>query len=1368
MEVLLDCSKAPTPCFSNYFHPKVQPIMKKITFLLFIALLPVFGFGQVVDLATWKTHGNGNATVSPGVQLTAGNMTTSSNVNLEHQTWSGFRIYNNGANSNVYNDNYYTQFSITPDTNYSINLSSFEFLYNLENDNARAKKVRVRYSTTSDFSSNVSQLADVNLLTNSTNQLLVLNFPANTQVLSGSTLYIRMHIFGNSNSGWSEIRIRNASYPTGWTSHNGPTLKGTISGTLLTAINDTATVNKNTATDISVLTNDAQGSAPINSVQIVTQPTNAGGTVSMNANNTAHYVPATGFTGLTSFTYKINNGIDPESTATVNINVVIPAPSGPLCGTYVIGSTPQTEYYQFTTITQAVSYLNTNGVSCPVTFLLNDAAYTSSTETFPITINEFTGSSNVNTVTFKPLVNSTIESNQNSVFVLNDADNIIIDGESKLNLYVNKSANEQIRRVVWLQSVGNNRVNDGANYNTFKNLTLTQTFNGTGQIATGIYSSRSNGAGGVNSHTMVQNVIFSNGSHAIYVDGNSASGANVTQDWTIKDIQLSYSGSNKPLFGIYFNNISGYTISNNNLSNIEKNTSGYSAVNAGAIYIAGNYSENGNIFSNTISNVFNNQNNGIAVGIYVTGSSLISNNSIYNIRSNGGGGIDSQNGFGMFLNNSSSQIYYNTVKLSSNQNSGTSSAIYIKSGTITLKNNIFINAQTAGSNRYAIYNAGGTFASNGVTNNNYYSTQHVGYSGGNKTFAEWVALTGEGSVVSKNIQPSFVSTTDLHLATDEAPNDVLIGTPISGITADIDGDVRNTTAPKMGADEFRVCSSSIASAYTGSWNVADPTHTAAEIDLSLTLQNSLTLCSLTVKENQVVTVPANTTLTVYGDVVVETGGQIIVENNGSFVQVDDNATFTGDNESFLMKRETQPVFRLDFTYYSSPIKEVSDFTLKKLSPLTLASKYYSWNEAIQGWAGENANTRVMEEGRGYIVRAPQTFDLQGQVGAVAKKDTINFVGLPNNGEINFENIQGSTTVSKWNLIGNPYPSALSIDEFYKNSINSTNLEGTIYLWTHNTPQNDNGTGIYSYSPSDYASYNRSGGVATAAESELNDGDNVPTGFVAAGQSFFVKGIVEGTSTVTFNNSMRVAGNNNQFFRPGTQEPVNNWDTTGKHRVWLNLTGGTNAFNQALVGYIEGATDALDWGFDGDQFGGNQVTLYSLLDTKKLTIQGRALPFNDQDEVPLGYKTTLTGTLKIAIDHFDGLFNGQDIYLEDKTLNIVHNLKEADYTFTTVPGTFNDRFVLRYVPAAELGTDNPTVDANSMVIFRDGSQINIKSNDQTIEHVTVYDLLGKVIFDKGSINAQSFSTAQLNVSNQVVIVKVITDTQAEVVKKVIMN
>src|SRR5690606_20326002 len=136
-------------------------------------------------------------------------------------------------------------------------------------------------------------------------------------------------------------------------------------------------------------------------------------------------------------------------------------------------------------------------------------------------------------------------------------------------------------------------------------------------------------------------------------------------------------------------------------------------------------------------------------------------------------------------------------------------------------------------------------------------------------------------------------------------------------------------------------------------------------------------------------------------------------------------------------------------------------------------------------------------------------------------------------------------------------------------------------------------------------------------------------------------------TVKFKNSMRVSGNNTNFFKPGPTTPVEDWKITGKHRFWVNLTNKQGAFNQTLIGYVENATNELDRLYDGEVFGGNYVTIYSLLDQNKLTIQGRSLPFDSQDTVPLGYKTTIAGTFEIGLDHFDGLFEGQDVFLKDK-------------------------------------------------------------------------------------------------------------------------
>ncbi len=143
----------------------------------------------------------------------------------------------------------------------------------------------------------------------------------------------------------------------------------------------------------------------------------------------------------------------------------------------------------------------------------------------------------------------------------------------------------------------------------------------------------------------------------------------------------------------------------------------------------------------------------------------------------------------------------------------------------------------------------------------------------------------------------------------------------------------------------------------------------------------------------------------------------------------------------------------------------------------------------------------------------------------------------------------------------------------------------------------------------------------------------------------------------------------------------------KDRVWLNLYNSQGAFKQALVGYITGATNEYDNGYDGGTFDGNEfVDFYSVNQDKNLVIQGRALPFDESDEVPLGYKTTIVGDFTIDIAQADGLLATKDIFIEDKSTQTVKNLKEGAYKFTTEAGTFNDRFVLRYTNKT-LGTDN---------------------------------------------------------------------------------
>ncbi len=546
--------------------------------------------------------------------------------------------------------------------------------------------------------------------------------------------------------------------------------------------------------------------------------------------------------------------------------------------------------------------------------------------------------------------------------------------------------------------------------------------------------------------------------------------------------------------------------------------------------------------------------------------------------------------------------------------------------------------------------------------------------------------------------------------------------------------------------------------YNGTWNGIPTDTTPVVINSDYTLTNDLDVCSCKVAGNAIITVPSGVTLTVQGEVFVTPNAQIIIENNGSLVQVDDSSANIG---SIIMKRSTAPMKQFDYTYWSSPVQ---NFTLQQLSPNTLSDKYFSYSAITNGWVTHPFGNQIMEAAKGYIVRAPQGWT---QSNATLGVYNAVFTGVPNTGVIPVT-IQKGT--GAFNLIGNPYPSAINIDLFLLNPANAGITNGTIYLWSHNTGISNSipGNSVYNYTRDDYAKYNITGGVKTASASIT--GGTVPTGKIASGQAFFIEAntaLANGNYTATFRNSMRIANNNDQFFRMASDTVVSN---TGieKHRVWLNISNTAGAYDEMLLGYIQGATNEMDNLYDGKTFpAGNVVGLYSLLGDIKLSIQGRALPFNNEEIIPLGFNTTIAGTFAIQLEDFDGLFDNQNVYLYDKSNDTYHNLKESPYSFSAEIGTSNTRFELRFIDGT-LGINNPTIEQNEVLVIKKDKNIAIDAGNYTMERVSIFDMTGKQIYQSGKINAPTFNTGDLNFADQVLVVKINFDNQETISRKVIMN
>jgi len=170
--------------------------------------------------------------------------------------------------------------------------------------------------------------------------------------------------------------------------------------------------------------------------------------------------------------------------------------------------------------------------------------------------------------------------------------------------------------------------------------------------------------------------------------------------------------------------------------------------------------------------------------------------------------------------------------------------------------------------------------------------------------------------------------------------------------------------------------------------------------------------------------------------------------------------------------------------------------------------------------------------------------------------------------------------------------------------------------------------------------------------------------------------------------------------------------------------------------------------------------------EEFVIQGRSVPFDPTDLVPLTFKTTTSGNFTIAIDHVDGLFSAeQDIILKDNATGAETDLKAGSYTFSAVAGVDNARFSLKYQKT--LGTNSSIFNENSVVVYKNKSEIQIKSGATTIDNVKLFDLNVRLLFEKTKVNANEATIESSKFANQVLIVQ-ITSSDKSVVNKKLVN
>lgn len=480
------------------------------------------------------------------------------------------------------------------------------------------------------------------------------------------------------------------------------------------------------------------------------------------------------FTAYTSF---------PNSSLDVNTNN--DTINSQLCpvfnGTYTIGATGD-----FPTFGSAIAALQCGGMNGPVVFNVQSGTYTEQVE-----IPAITGASPTNTITFQSLTGNpndvtlmfnitTTASLQNFVLRLNAAEYVHLR-----NFTISATSSTTAGTAVYID---NNASND-----TLYNMTLNSIVTTSTSSNISVFRSATNT---LSHYITLDSCRINNGSFGTYFYSSSSStlGAS-SMNFTVRNCTLT----NQYAYGMYNGYLQGLKIENNTIQTNSVLTS-YRGIYNYSIMIPSD-AQRPFIVGNHIKGAsggwgIHNQYVGVSSTITTNRRPLIANNMIQI-------GSGSSTSVGIYeLNAYGADYIYNSVHHTSTNTSNTSVAGYFAStNTSTNNRTVLLNNVFASSGGAAAVRINNLNAHDIVNFNNLHTTGSVlAYQNttARNTMNDWQSNTSFDAN-SKNGNPAFLSIDDLHSTSVDMFEG---GFPTPLVLDDYDKQIRSTTAPCIGADEY--------------------------------------------------------------------------------------------------------------------------------------------------------------------------------------------------------------------------------------------------------------------------------------------------------------------------------------------------------------------------------------------------------------------------------------------------------------------------------------------------------------------------------------------------------------------------------------
>lgn len=364
----------------------------------------------------------------------------------------------------------------------------------------------------------------------------------------------------------------------------------------------------------------------------------------------------------------------------------------------------------------------------------------------------------------------------------------------------------------------------------------------------------------------------------------------------------------------------------------------------------------------------------------------------------------------------------------------------------------------------------------------------------------------------------------------------------------------------------------------------------------------------------------------------------------------------------------------------------------------------AYDENTNSWNTIDSETYPLEPGQGFAM----------YIESANSSETATYSGRLNKGNQTV-GLDYSGADHGWNLIGNPFPSAIDWNQ------GDWNCSLTTFV-------------VYVYDHGNYLARNVFGH------------GTLESGIIPAGQGFFMQASAAGASVVIPENA-RVHNNQTLYKETGSFNDA--------MMISVEINGKKD---KTWLGFDANASDYYDNSWDAERFDGeaDMPKLYTTLGESKMSI-------NMMDEltgsrsVPLYFEAAENGTYQLNFSLIESFVN-DTIFLVDLLTNTEQDIRlNPVYSFNAVSGDDPMRFKLEFnsdlVGLSEATQQNqPVISVNTS-----GLRINWPNKTEAFSSIRITDLSGRIL---GQYQSNHSSTLEIETSDwaqQFILLQIIDHT-----------